>query len=405
MILHRTYKLTGVALLVLGLTATLSWAGAAPRLIEQGSTTIRDLPLQGNSPHVDMKDGYVGICTGDYPINQFSLINPRGEEQFTVQSPDGGPFVVVDMQSSSGVIGVAGLYADAYVVWYFYDYSGRKILGPIECGGSLQPSPGFAYLVTKYHEDMAPSARVYDSLGNLLVELERDGEYWELTPIDDTSMVFQDGNHIRILSFPSTSILREYHVDGIKPPRYFHSSLSSDGRFYAFSGLHKIAVCDLETGKVRMVEKSDIESEYIPGINATPRFVLSPAAEHVICYDPRGVVFTIYEYQDNEYVKVVDKMKVLVDAPVGFLYKTPFFLDDLCVINHFTGVPGGMVFAAYVFNYRTPVSLITGGATIVGYVSPPSVSNGLTLDVLFIDKDRPREAKIKRILVEEVDHE
>jgi hypothetical protein len=225
----------------------LSNISSSQQLKTTSSNALGILPLNTEFPSFKVAHDHVGIVTDKGMDNRFILFDSIGNEVFTVR-PASGMFMGVIMSSSNNVVLVAGgTHEDDYASMA-YDYRGHQIFPSMKVRGPLRVSPDGRYYYTINNPVVGNAfPQVFDNLGKLLVQLNPNSPWWEQTALNDSMLLFQDGNILKLLAVPGMALIKEIKVEQVHPPEIIlYTAVDSQRRYYAFEGRDNIAICNLE---------------------------------------------------------------------------------------------------------------------------------------------------------------
>ena len=173
------------------------------------------------------------------------------------------------------------------------------------------------YLYSRNDDILSDRGRptVWDATGNLLAEFDIKYGMWQMAAINDSLLLFQDWNHLKIISIPSMAVEKEYVVEGIiQPPIKSFSSMDPSGDYYAFESEYKITICNLINGDIQLIDKSSVG--YRRG-----RIGLSEAGEYLYCFHSRrNITVTIFQRFKEGYEAIAVNQEVPFDGEVDLIY-------------------------------------------------------------------------------------
>jgi hypothetical protein len=163
------------------------------------------------------------------------------------------------------------------------------------------------------------------------------------------------------------TVVTEMEVTGIDPPMIaLFTSLSPDGRHYAFSGRDKIAVCDLENSNVLFVDKPRHSDR---SLNVD--LLLAPGGEHLVLFWT-PVIGThqvqVWKRDSDRFLMTAEKRGLPFDTPMELSIRSHVITDGFCGLNYFTD-RRNLAFRAYLFDYGSADGAAFGGEVVTGFAS------------------------------------
>jgi hypothetical protein len=252
------------------------------------------------------------------------------------------------MTADSGLILTAHIDEGVYQC-VGYDYTGKKIVGPVTVDSPLRPSTGWQFLYTGNNVIFGSTPKIFDTDGTLLTEFHvRRGDLWQMYPLADAAVLLQDSNAVRVISVPTMIVLKEYWLPELGRYDYFETSVSPDETAYAVSGDDRIVILDLVTGSIAAVPM-----EFHESVPTTPHFCLSPRGSSLLLQDYSGNVVSIYRLIGGKYARTAGSPDAARPPGGGFGYGLPCFIGNYCVLNYFVTTPDGVLHSSVVFDYVT----------------------------------------------------
>lgn len=336
-------------------------------------TILTDFPEDGNHPGLYMANGYIGVLSKFSDItrmNKFHLFDSSGQEIFAVESKAGQLFYRASMGQNSSNIGINSThrYGSGEFLSYYYDYFGNLLFPPIDDFTVLFSSPGLKYFHCGNNiHDGGTRPKIYDSTGNLIAILETDIFYWKLKAINDSILLFQEGNKLKLLSVPELLVKRELIIENIEESQSNgpNTALSPDGNYYAFSGKSKIAICDLKTGSVN----------YIDWNSTKPNFILSKDAQYLICYDLNGLHLSVFEYTGDKYEQIINNIVMKPNGSISIPHGSPYLSGDYCIINYYYWGSDPGEYRCCMFQFKGEKLGIIKQIAFDGYLKPVELSD------------------------------
>jgi hypothetical protein len=366
------------------------------KLTQNSKAQVSGLPEVDWPYHIDGNGEVIGIISENKQL--FTLYGKDGVPKFNVKSW-AGVFVNVEISPYDGLVLLAD-GAGGSLLWYTaYDYDGGKLFESGKLFGPIAASPTgkFYYTINDFIMGAGRPA-VYDEDGRLLAEYSPSSGFWEMKAIGDTMVLFQDGPRLRTIRVPEMTVVAEMEVTGIDPPIVaLATSLSPDGRHYAFSGRDRIAVCDLDENEVHFVEKPHVDDRSV-----SADFLLAPRGEYLVQFwNPGRGVHRVLVWKRGEGGYVVSAQNTLprFDIGVDLPIRTQVITEDFCVINYFSSSRTALAFRSYAFDYRKAEGSFLNGVVLKGYTSlSPHARDEIR--VLEVDADTSGCYTLKRFRVD-----
>jgi hypothetical protein len=315
---------------------------------------------------IDGTDEVIGIISENCKL--FTLYGKDGTPRFSARSAK-GRFVSVKISQYDGVVLLADVVGDELYWYTAYDYDGTKIFESEKMVGPMEASPTgkFYYTINDFVMGAGRPA-VYGKDGRLLAEYGHSSGFWEMKAIGDSMVLFQDGPRLRTISVPAMTVVTEMEVTGIDPPMiaFLFTSLSPDGRHYAFSGRDKIAVCDLENSDVLFVDKPRHNDR---SLNVD--FLLAPGGEHLVLFWTPAIgthQVQVWKRDSNRFLMTAEKRGLPFDTAMELPIRSHVITDGFCALNFFTD-RRNLAFRAYLFDYGSAEGAALGGEVVTGFAS------------------------------------
>jgi hypothetical protein len=300
---------------------------------------LGNLPFNKSEPTFAIANGYIGIVTAKDENNRFVLFDTTGRERFSIR-PDSGFFYFVEMKNSCDIIFLS-ITESENVSYEAYDFTGHLVfrINRPECYLRMSPKGQYFYTRNNFIEGYYP--QIFGRGGELLAQLSPESYWWQLTPLSDSCLIFQDGPRIRILAVPSLNVIKELMIENISPPSgiMMEVSKSPEGDFYAFCAMDKIVICDLTNYSVSFIDDSAPDSVHI-----CPSLALGPHGKYLLCLKSIARIETIYVRENTTWRRLIDNSRI----PFNFhffrpAYGGPILTDNYIAINYFvTATPHGL---------------------------------------------------------------
>ena len=335
------------------------------KLTQTAKAQVSGLPVVDWPYFIDGTDEVVGIISDNCKL--FTLYGRDGVPRFNAR-PAKGRFVSVKISQYDGVILLADVVGDELYWYTAYDYDGAKLFESEKMDGPMEASPTgkFYYTVNDFVMGAGRPA-VYGKDGRLLAEYGHSSGFWEMKAIGDTMVLFQDGPRLRTIRVPEMTVASEMEATGIDPPMAaLFTSLSPDGRHYAFSGRDKIAVCDLENSDVLFVDKPRHNDR---SLNVD--FLLAPGGEHLVLFWTPAIdthQVQVWKRDSNRFLMTAEKRGLPFDTAMELPIRSHVITDGFCGLNYFTD-RRNLAFRAYLFDYGSAEGAAFGGEVVTGFAS------------------------------------
>ncbi len=382
-------KITIFAITLIVLVSSSIAQIGTPLMVEKISETFLDnMPMKTRIGGLDMANGFIAMLTDtiiDFG-NEFILFDSNGNKVFSKKSIQNKCYWYLDLKSCNGVIILGEGPPEGRNYFSAYDYSGKMLIAPFLTGKSYNPvlsSPSMKYLYSRNEDILNDGGKptVWDATGNLLAEFDIKNGLWQMAAINDSLLLFQDWNYLKIISIPSMAVEKEYFVEGIIPPPIeSFSSMDPSGDYYAFEGEYKLAICNLTNGDIQLIDKSSVG--YRRG-----RIGLSEAGEYLFCFHSRrNITVTIFQRFKEGYDVIAVNQKVPFDGEVNVLYMGPYFYNNKCIINaeNVTHSPDGIEYKSFIFDVFGMAENMVNGVALNGFASPVNGSDDTNIHVFKI---------------------
>ncbi len=381
-----------------------------PLQAEKISETFLDnMPVKTRIGGLDMANGFIAMLTDSFIDfrNEFIIFDSNGNEILSKRSPENMSYWHLDLKSCSGVIILGEGVPEGRNYFSAYDYTGKMLISPFLTGKSTNPvmsSPSIKYLYSRNEDILSDRGRptVWDATGNLLAEFDIKYGMWQMAAINDSLLLFQDWNHLKIISIPSMAVEKEYVVEGIiQPPIKSFSSMDPSGDYYAFESEYKITICNLINGDIQLIDKSSVG--YRRG-----RIGLSEAGEYLYCFHSRrNITVTIFQRFKEGYEAIAVNQEVPFDGEVDLIYIGPYFWNNRCIINaeNVTQSPRVLEYKSFIIDISDLADNQVNGVALQGFATPVITGDDTNIHVLKI-RARPNDLGVlQKYHLEETDNE
>ncbi|MCP4704357.1 MAG: hypothetical protein GY865_07085 [candidate division Zixibacteria bacterium] len=377
--------------------------------IKVSETFLDNMPLKTRIGGLDMANGFIAMFTDSFVNrrNEFMLFDSNGNEIISKRSTENMSFWHLDLKSCDGAVIVGEGVPEGRNYFSAYDYSGKMLISPFSTGKSTNPvmsSPSMKYLYSRNEDILSGSGEpmVWDATGNLLAEFDVENSMWQMAAINDSLLLFQDWNHLKIISIPSMAVKKEYVVNGIIPPPIeSFCSMDPSGDYYAFEGEYKLAICNLTNGDIQFIDKGNVG--YRRG-----RIGLSESGEYLFCFHSRrNITVTIFQRFKEGYRAIGVNQKVPFDGEVDLIYMGPYFWNNKCIINaeNVTQSPRVLEYKSYIIDISNQSGREVNGVALQGFATPAMVGNKAKMHVFKIRSSQNDIGLLRKYHLEEASNE
>jgi len=382
-------KLTIFAIALITIVSSSAAQTDLPLQAEKISETFLDnMPVKTRIGGLDMANGFIAMLTDSFIDfrNEFILFDSNGNEIISKRSSENMSYWYLDLKSCNGVIILGEGVPEGRNYFSAYDYSGKMLISPFLTGKSYNPvlaSPSMKYLYSRNEDILSDIGEptVWDASGNLLAEFDIKYGMWQMAAINDSLLLFQDWNHLEIISIPSMVVEKEYVVEGIIPPPIeSFSSMDPSGDYYAFESEYKLIICNLTNGDIQLIDKSSVG--YRRG-----RIGLSESGEYLFCFHSRrNITVTIFQRFKEGYEAIAINQKVPFDGEVDLIYIGPYFWNNKCIINaeNVTQSPRVLEYRSFIIDISNLAENRVNGVTLQGFATPVNESEESNIHVIKI---------------------
>ncbi len=329
------------------------------------SQTGLDLPASKWPNHVDASNGCFGVITASQLV--FRLYSPAGEIVFEKHSDADWGFSYVSMRNHPNVIVlIESFRASTDKIVFGYDLKGDLLAGPMETSNTIEASPSgaFYYSVSEFGDFKSPP-QVFDSSGDSLRTFGRT-YLAQMAAIDDSTLLFQEGPRVRVLSVPDMATIRDITPeDASVGGMVMVTALSGDGSTYAFEGADKIVILDLESGDAFYVPKDGGDDP------VTSQFGLSQDGEYLVTYrsSHNGQKIDVFQRRGGQYVETVDSYYLPEEYRRRQVLLSTFVGNGCCGVRYFDRPTGKLNYWTFLFELPTAARQELKWESLDGFIS------------------------------------
>ncbi|MCX6827866.1 MAG: hypothetical protein NT002_01080 [candidate division Zixibacteria bacterium] len=199
---------------------------------------------------------------------------------------------------------------------------------------------------------------IYSQDGKELGDIPHRSWVWDITRIDDTTILFLDGNTLEFISYPGLKVLKAINVQGMEEPDFEVKLAVSPDKSMATANIsYCMTVIELSSGKQWVIRKQRSTTLTRP--------IISQLGQSIICFDTdtSGPVLDIYKKVDTGYIIATKSMHL----PFGAV-NMPFYPRY--------DVEGSSVTVYY--HYQTQSSLLRFTSALI-QIPDSTMLNGMIL--------------------------
>jgi len=347
------------------LLSCLPFGNVGLRVRQFEGPKISGLPLVRDPFSICFAGGYVGAMVD--PGRSFQLLNTEEELVLSLEAETGGRFFYLEMASPNGVVLLGKMFGEAQYFFSAYTLGGERIFENVHTTSVMRSSPsGQYYYTTNDFILRAGNPKIYDEKGQLIASLAAPTRWWELSAVDDSTVVFQRDNKVQKLSVPEMVVLSQVTVESLRPPLSLNTTVSPCGDYFAYSEAEKITVCDFESGSSW---KLLIENPEDPFPDC--QLLLSREGSYVIAYDsfrPSPKLY-VFKKSSHGYTRLLTNHTIPLGTEVSGYARKSFIDGNVCVLNFLQRGRQGPEFVAFIFDIRSVNEHGLEGNVVDGLVS------------------------------------
>jgi hypothetical protein len=185
-----------------------------------------------------------------------------------------------------------------------YDIIKGEVVLSFECPYYFSPSPNGAYYYAWPFSGFSERPLVYDSTGKLIGEIEHRVQIWNMTALDDSTLLFAEGNICKVIGIPSLETIEEYVFEALlRPSPEIGLAISSDGSVFAAYTPDSIVVYD------RLEQREYILTGSYPDIGHGDKIIITDRGRHILSVtltpDKSKPAYNLYERTGEGYEKKI----------------------------------------------------------------------------------------------------
>lgn len=323
--------------------------------------------------HMDHARGFTAIINQEQ--DRLHLYDSIGGLVLAMRPAEGAKLSGVQLPRTGGYVLVDEVVGEGSGYFTLIDYDGKAVSERLLIKGGLLASPGGQFLYTSQGE-YAAAPTVYDWHGHVLMN-SRTSNFWLMTAVDDSELVFVNGQSVQVYSVPGMTRIREATF----PTADFGTALPStavadaDAAQFAFVSELGVVICDMQTSSIQIMP--------CPKEAGDCRLAWAEDGRTLLLFGVGEVpVISIFERRDAGYTVIESGFEIELDTPVQTVVPDPICFDHLCAVNYYFTTERGMEHRGYVFQWDA--GGIRGEETYViqGMVTSVKSPDPLSLTVL-----------------------
>ncbi len=346
-----------------------------------------------NWPRFAVANGFVGLTDYTDSVSRFTLYDSSGIIKFSIIS-DPGTYNYVQMEKDNHLILLTQCMPEGACSFRSYNYDGKVISELMESESLIRMSRGGSYYHSLNDRDFSNDARIFDSSGKLLKKL-RHSSNWQLSSVNDSQLVFQDGDTLRLLSIPDLRVLKELKVENYIPNNNSCiNNISEDGAFYVFGG-QRIAVVDLKNWTYDLIPSIDSADRY----QSLSSLGIGYYDSNLVVTEMSGNKLNLFAKTQSGWECVIRKYILPNESSAGDFFK-PVIISDLICLNFFRIIGNNLKLTSVIVEPGALDNIDISCVVINGYVYEIDSADPRIFHVLEQDPNDPSRISLSKLLIE-----
>jgi hypothetical protein len=245
-----------------------------------------------NTHCISAKFDRMATVSREADTSHLSVIDVEGRLLYSTSLGPGAAFC--DLICNGNKVFINRIITERLHVAEVYNVTEREKTLSFECPFYISPSPGGKYFYAWYFSGFSDIPWVYDSSGQVLGEIEHDIPVWNMLAIDDSTLLFAEGNIVKIISVPDLKAIEQYEFDALyKPSLEVRLSLSPDGTVFGIYTPDSIVIYD------RIEKREFVLAGSHPEFGGGDEIVITDRGKYVVSLtwgsDRRALAYNLFE--------------------------------------------------------------------------------------------------------------
>lgn len=276
-------------------------------------------------------------------LNGISVLNGRiatlaytgDASRMTVLEADGAIVCSADLQGNTvsckliadgAKVLLNGIISENHQFAQVFDISQCKVTVDFKCPFYVSSSPNARFFYSIYDVAVENRPIIYDSSGNIIgnVKSPFSARYsaWNMSSLDDSTIIFTDGTYVNIISIPDLLVREQYMFPEVSKA-YFIIGLanSPDGSVFAVYNTDSIVIFD------RVNKTKSVFPNPRPDVWAVESIIFTDNGEYALTPfrspDGNRPCYNLHKKSSDGYVEIVDSRPF----PDG-CYNTSFYYQN-----------------------------------------------------------------------------